>query len=102
MSEIIHTYKVFPLSTLETTVLFRVLHPGPTAHLWVPLTFSSTAGAVWSGGPGALFPAVLLPVGVGRWGRLQLGAGTEWLSWATGWEGRGGQVWEEGGAGPRV
>lgn len=65
---------------------FMILHPDPTAHLWVPLTFSSTAGAVWSGGPGgALFPAVLLPVGVGRWGRLQLGAGTEYLSWATGW-----------------
>lgn len=66
--------------------------PSPLAHLLCPgfprgfpLTFSSTAGAVWSGGPGALFPPVLLPVGVGRWGGLQLGAGAEHLSGATGW-----------------
>lgn len=74
--------------------------PLPTSRapvsLWVPLTFGSTAGAVWSGGPGALFPPVLLPVGVGRWGRLQLGAGTEHLSWATGW---GGENWRSVGRG---
>ena len=73
-------------------VTFRGRPPSPPAHLLhpgfprgVPLTFSSTAGAVWSGGPGALFPPVLLPIGVGRWGGLQLGAGAEHLSGATGW-----------------
>jgi hypothetical protein len=76
MSEIIHIKCSLRLPW-KLLCFLGCLHPGPTAHLWVPLTFSSTAGAVWSGGPGALFPAVLLPVGVGRWGRLQLGAGTE-------------------------
>lgn len=77
----------------KKSVASGALTPGPTAHRLgpgfplVPLTFGSTAGAIWSGGPGALFPPVLLPVGVGRWGRLQLGAGTEHLSRATGWGG---------------
>lgn len=38
-------------------------------------TFSRRAGAVGPRRPRALFPAVLLPVGMRRRGRLQLGAG---------------------------
>lgn len=75
MSGIIHTQSVSSIYH-ETSVRFRVYTRVPLPASG-PLTFSSTAGAVWSGGPAALFPAVLLPVGVGRWGRLQLGAGTE-------------------------
>lgn len=48
------------------------------------------------GGPGALFPPVLLPVGVGRWG-AQLGAGAEHLSGPLAGEGRGEACGKRGG-----